>query len=164
MRRLARRAALAGLLVLVVAAAPAPVPNASELVIAGHVRHGMRLDMAELRHLPPVEERVSFRGEQGEQTATFQGVRLWTLLDQAGAFDPAKPRSRVAATLTATGRDGYTVALALAEIDPAFEGKAVLIAYAADGHAPAGGGFRLVVPGDQRGGRSVRDVVRIEVR
>ena len=70
----------------------------------------------------------------------------------------------MAKVLIATGRDGYTAALALAELDPVFEGKEVLIATTADGHAPEDGGLRLVVPGDQRGGRSVRDVVRIVVR
>ena len=52
----------------------------------------------------------------------------------------------------------------LAELDPEFEGKEVLIANTADGRPMADGGLRLVVPGDQRGGRSVHDLVRIVVR
>ena len=52
----------------------------------------------------------------------------------------------------------------MAEIDPEFEGKQVLLAYPMDDHAIGVGRLRLVVPGDKRGGRSVRDVARIEVR
>jgi hypothetical protein len=52
--------------------------------------------------------------------------------------------------------------LALAEIDPEFEGKQVLLAFRRDGQ-PMPGELRLVVPGDRRGGRSARDVVRIEL-
>jgi DMSO/TMAO reductase YedYZ molybdopterin-dependent catalytic subunit len=47
----------------------------------------------------------------------------------------------------------------MGEIDPAFEGKQVLLAYEGDGKAIP---LRLVVPGDKRGGRAVKDVVRVE--
>ncbi len=163
MRRLAAPALLAAALLL--GAGPLSTPQAADsaLVIDGEVGHALHLTAADLRRLPQTEERVSFEGERGRTTATFAGVRLWTLLEQAGGL-AAKPRDRVAKVLMATGADGYTAAVALAELDPAFEGKPVLIAYSADGHPPADGGLRLVVPGDQRGGRSVRDVVRIVVR
>ena len=72
-------------------------------------------------------------------------------------------RARLRRTIWVTGRDGYTAALALAEIDPEFEGKQVLLAYRRDGKPIDGNTLRLVVPGDRHGGRSVRDVVRIEV-
>ncbi len=166
MRRLAAPALLAAALLLSVGAGPAPAPQApdSALVIDGDARHELRLTAADLQSLPRVEQRVSFEGEHGQTTATYAGVRLWTLLEQSGVLEAAKPRDHVAKVLIVTGRDGYTAALALAELDPAFEGKPVLIAYAADGRPLAGGGLRLVVPGDRRGGRSVRDVVRIAVR
>ena len=54
--------------------------------------------------------------------------------------------------------------LTLAEIDPEFEGKRVILAYWRDGQPLPGGELRLVVPGDHRGGRSVREVVKIELR
>lgn len=62
-----------------------------------------------------------------------------------------------------TGRDGYTAVLALAEVDPEFEGKQVLLAYRRDGQPMDGHALRLVVPGDHHGGHSVRDVVRIDL-
>ena len=57
--------------------------------------------------------------------------------------------------------DGYAVALA--EIDPEFEGKQVLLAYRRNGQPIEGNTLRLVVPADRHGGRSVRDVVRIDL-
>ncbi len=63
-----------------------------------------------------------------------------------------------------TGADGYTVAVAIGEMDPEFEGKSVILAYTKDGQKIPGTGLRLVVPGDQRGGRSVHDMVRVEIR
>ncbi len=159
--RLGRRAVLGAALLMAVAAGPTTEPG---LAIVGHVRLELRVTAHDLRQMAPVEERVSFLAEHGEKTATYQGVLLWTLLEQAGAFNSSKPRSRVPEVIFVTGRDGFTAALALAELDPSFEDKKVLIAYAADGVALPDGQLRLVLPGDRRGGRSVRDLVRIEVR
>ena len=44
------------------------------------------------------------------------------------------------------------------------EGKPVLLAWARDGKPMADEALRLVVPGDRRGGRNARDVVRIALR
>jgi DMSO/TMAO reductase YedYZ molybdopterin-dependent catalytic subunit len=146
---------------------PPPAPSQAPgpaLAIDGDVVHALRVTADDLRRLPAMEQRVSFEGEHGQTTATYTGVRLWTLLEQAEVVGASKPRDRVGRVLIATGRDGYTAALALAEIDPAFEHKPVLIAYAANGQPMADGALRLLVPGDRRGGRSVRDLVRIAVR
>ena len=49
-------------------------------------------------------------------------------------------------TLLITGRDGYAVALAVGEVDPHYEGKSVILAYAG-GEPPASIATpRLVVP------------------
>jgi len=46
---------------------------------------------------------------------------------------------------------------------PAFEGKPVILAERTNGQPLGAGHFRIVVPGDRRGGRSVRDVASIAV-
>ncbi len=161
MRRLSAAALLAAGLLLG-AGPPAPQAGDSALLIEAGPQHELRVTAADLGRFPQDEQRVSFEGEHGQTTATYAGVRLWTLLEQAGGL-AALPRDRASKMLIAIGRDGYTAALALGELDPAFEGKPVLIATAADGH-PMAGGVRLVIPGDQRGGRDVRNVVRIVMR
>jgi hypothetical protein len=62
-----------------------------------------------------------------------------------------------------TGADGYTALIALGEIAPQFEGKKVLLDHEMNGFSLPGRALRLIVPGDGLGGRSVRDVVRIDV-
>jgi hypothetical protein len=53
--------------------------------------------------------------------------------------------------------------IALAEIAPQFAGRPVQIADHMNGSVLPGQALRLIVPGDRRGGRSVRDVVRIDM-
>jgi DMSO/TMAO reductase YedYZ molybdopterin-dependent catalytic subunit len=62
--------------------------------------------------------------------------------------------------------DGYAVVLSLAEVDPAMRQSTIIVADRADGQPlPADDGpFRLVVEGDTRPARSVRQVTAIEVR
>jgi DMSO/TMAO reductase YedYZ molybdopterin-dependent catalytic subunit len=88
---------------------------------------------------------------------------LWTVLQKAGVVDPAMHREQVSQSVVILGRDGYRVVLALGEIAPEFEGKQVILAERMDGQPLGDEHLRVVVPLDKRGGRSVRDVVRIEV-
>jgi hypothetical protein len=53
--------------------------------------------------------------------------------------------------------------IALAEIAPQFAGRPIQIADSANGAPLPQQALRLIVPGDRRGGRSVRDVVRIDI-
>jgi hypothetical protein len=65
----------------------------------------------------------------------------------------------------AEGQDGYQVVFSLGEIDPSFTDNEILLADAADGEALFGaqGRFRLVVPKDKHGARSVRILTKLEV-
>jgi len=136
--------------------------EAPGLVLVGSNGATTSLTLAEIASLPAVTREISFEGEHGAVTTRFSGPPLWTLLVRARIV-PGDPRSHVRMTVTTTGADGYTAVLALAEIDPAFEGKEVLLATEQDGKPVTGTGLRQAVPGDKRGGRSVRDVVRIAV-
>ena len=133
------------------------------LIIAQSIEQTQAVDLATVTQLPPVEQHVSFLTGHGMEQATYTGPLLWSLLDHAGSLG-SDPRARLRRTVVVTGRDGYVAVLALAEIDPEFEGKQVILAYRRDGQPLSGSELRLVVPNDRRGGRSVRDVVRIELR
>jgi hypothetical protein len=132
------------------------------IVIATRVDQTHMIDPAAVEHLPAVVEKISFLTEHGPEQATYTGALLWSVLKHQDLLG-GNPREHVRGTIWVTGRDGYTAVLALAEIDPDFEGKQVLLAYRRDGKPMAGNALRLVVPGDRYGGRSVRDVVRIEL-
>lgn len=116
-----------------------------------------------VEQLPAIEQQVSFLTGHGSEQAAYTGALLWSVLERAEMLR-GDPQARLRHTIMVTGRDGYVAVLALAEIDPEFEGKQVLLAYRRDGQPLDGHALRLVVPGDRRGGRSVRDVVRIDLR
>jgi hypothetical protein len=61
------------------------------------------------------------------------------------------------------GADGWTAVFGLAELSPEFAGKPIQLANEVNGAPIPNQGLRLVVPGEHRGGRSVRDVVRIDI-
>jgi hypothetical protein len=132
------------------------------IILATSVEQTHPIDPAMVEKLPAVEEKISFLTAHGPEQARYTGALLWSVLDSAEMLGGDR-RARLHRTIMVTGRDGYTAVLALAEIDPEFEGKQVLLAYRRDGQPIEGHALRLVVPGDRHGGRSVRDVVRIDI-
>jgi hypothetical protein len=141
---------------------PAATPNAV-LSLGGSIKHPQRFDAEALRQLPAETVQVSFQTERGPPTASFTGVRLWALLDQAGGIDDADKGAALHHLVKITGQDGYWIVISTGEIAPDFGAEPAMIAYQRDG-APLGGtGFRLVIPGDKHGGRSVRDVTAITI-
>ena len=144
---------------------PTPASGDAALTIAGLVQHPLRLTLSELRQLPPTTVDVSFMTSHGQEHAAYTGVSLWLLIERAGIADEAGTNHHhLQHSLLVSGRDGYAVALSVGELDPNFEGKAVILAYARDDQLFPENGIRLVVPGDQKGGRSVRDVVSVELK
>ena len=167
MRRGRGREAMRGILVLAVVAMVAGVPGGAFAqapsapdAAAQPAGQTVALSRAELEQLPSVT--VSLAPEHGAPVA-YAGPLLWTLLQRADAVGQ-EPRGRVRRVVTVTGRDGYSVVLALSEMDPEFEGKQVIVAIQADGMPIGAGELRLVVPGDKRPGRSVRNPVSVVVR
>ena len=130
--------------------------------MAGRIDHPGPIDLAALQAIPPVTVEITRTTPQGPRTTSYTGVSLWALVAAASPVHEAGPHSALRHAIMVQGRDGYSVALAIGELDPEFEGKQVLVAYAQDGKPLPD--LRLVVPGDKRTGRSVRDVVAIEVR
>jgi len=145
------------------AASPAAASVAAGIVVTGLSGRPAVVTGEALARLPAVRVSISFQTEHGPRHGLFAGPLLWTVLAHAGAIDPSNPRLAVHEVVLVTGSDGYTAALGLGEIAPAFEGKQVILAEAMDGQPLGVGHLRIVVPGDRYGGRAVRDVVRIAV-
>jgi len=133
------------------------------VIIEGLSGPAAKLTESDLAQLPSVSITVSFETEHGLHKASFEGPLLWTVLVHAGVIDPTKPREQVRQAVMVTGRDGYTAVLALGEIAPDFEAKQVILADQMDGQPLDTAHVRIVVPGDRRGGRSVREVSRITI-
>ena len=156
------RVAPAALLLAVLA--PTLAFSDDHAVLRGAVKHEFVLDDALLKTFPAITVNVTFETGQGKKVGTYAGVLLWALLEKAVTIDEPGKNAQLRHTLLITGRDGYAVAIAIGEIDPHYEGKSVILAYAGGEPAASFGSLRLVVPGDAHGGRSVRDVATIEVQ
>jgi hypothetical protein len=121
------------------------------------------MSAAEVEAMPAVSVTLPADSGHGQGARTFAGPLLWTVLDHEGALERLDPHAQVRQVVVLAGQDGYIAVIALGEISPEFEGKQVILADRLDGKALAPGHFRIVVPGDKRGGRGVHDLVRIEL-
>ena len=135
--------------------------------LSGAVKHPGDYELATLQALPATTETVAYSAVGQPVTATFTEVSIWALLTEAGLLtDPAAKNDVLNYYLLATGSDGYQAILSLGELDPMFGGAGSpdLIAYMEDGAPLGSDGFaRIVVPGDQAGGRYVSNLVSLQV-
>ena len=163
LRGLAIAALLFGRLVIAPEAGAADLP--AGFSVEGQVTQPLHLTVADLKQMSGIEVDASFENKAGVEKASYVGVSLKDLLDQAKVIDGSEKGARFHHTIDVVGIDGYTVSVAIGEIDPFLEGKPVLIAYLRDGKPvdPAGS-VRLIVPNDHHGARSVRDVVKVELK
>jgi hypothetical protein len=113
--------------------------------------------------LPKLTEKTQQKTSGGEQTVEWSGPLLWDILTSSGLVDPAKHGEHSHLILRAMGRDGYVVTIAVAEISPDFAGKPIIVADRLNGSPLPGEALRLIVPGERRAGRSVRDLVRLSI-
>ena len=96
-------------------------------------------------------------------TASYTGVSLWAVLMAAGGIADDEKGAELRHVVKIIARDGYMVVISTGEIAPDFGGKPALIAYQREGEPAGEAGLRLVMPGDKRGGRNVRDLIAIRV-
>ncbi|OYW15540.1 MAG: hypothetical protein B7Y82_11790 [Sphingomonadales bacterium 32-65-25] len=120
------------------------------------------VDAATLARLPVANATLTAHGKSHACT----GVWLADLAAAAGLPAGEALRGPALTTLiVAEAGDGYRVAFSLAELDPKLGNRAVLVANACDGQplAAADGPLRLVVPGEVRAARSVRQIKALRV-
>jgi hypothetical protein len=133
-------------------ASPAPLPGPFHL----------RIDAATLAGLP---RRTVTATDEAGHTDTYSGVALRDVLTRAGVPTGAPLRGRALTAYVVVGAaDGYHVVFSLAELDPSFTDRVVLIAESRDGtpFPPNIGPFRLIVPGEKREARWVRQVTGLD--
>lgn len=100
------------------------------------------------------------------RTASYAGYDLRLVLAAAGSAPVEGLRgNRLPGYITVTAADGYRVVFSLGELDKTLGDTLVLLADTENGHPlPATDGpWRLVVPGDQRAARSVRQLTSIRI-
>jgi hypothetical protein len=113
------------------------------------------------------QTKVTVFDPHAKKQVTYAGVPLVDLLAKLGVKRGKDLMGKALGQyVVATGSDGYVSVVALGEVDPAFHPGTVLVADAMDGKPLDAkvGPFRLVVSEDKKPARSVRNLVRIEVR
>ena len=151
------------LAIVLAAGLPAVRARAQDLALTGPAGQAVTLTPAQIAALPHVTLTVQVEGK----TTTFRGVPLTALLARVDAPAGKALRGKdLADVVLVSARDGYAVALALAETDPLMRKDQIILADSADGRplADTSGPYRLVVEGDQRAARSERMVAAIALR
>ena len=135
----------------------------AQVAVTGTVSKPLTLTIAELAVEPQVTIHSAFNTSHGPESADYAGVPLWSVLQKAGVVDVTAKGGHLRHGILVTAADGYGVLLSIGEVDPDFANDGAILAIRKDGQ-PLEEGVRLVVPGDKKGGRSVRHVTGIEVQ
>jgi hypothetical protein len=138
-------------------------PNEAVLVVQGTTGEPIRLTAGDLKKLPRVEvEAVDHRGNKSR----YSGVPLRVLLDKVGVPQGDKVRGKwIGSFVAVDALDDYRAVFALAELDPAFNDRTIILADQRNGqpldkkHGP----FQVIAPGDKRQARWVWGVREIRV-
>ncbi len=122
------------------------------------------LILERIRKLPAHELTTPMRSPRGTFQRSFKGALLSDYAAMHGLVPVLKPPAGPGNYyFLATAEDGFKVVLSFSEVAPRSSGKQVLLAYEQDGEAIRAGA-RLVVPGDDLGGRSIGGVAQIELK
>jgi hypothetical protein len=131
-------------------------------VILGEGRPPVRFTESDLARL--LQRSVTVEEYPGE--ARYEGVALADVLQQAGVpMGDSLSGPRLAQYVVVEAEDGYRVVFALAELDQSFTDREVLLANRRNGEflLEDDGPFRIIVPGEKRHARWVRQATRIIV-
>ena len=152
-----RWVALAAMLLYLPRAAPAQ----DSLVVVGPDGTTV-LTATDFRTMPRDTATVTFHGNEAER---YAGVPLHSVLLAAGLRADSIRGAAVRSRIVLEAADGYAVVLSLAEADPGVPDRRLLLADALNGsplpesEAP----FRLIIVGDSRHSRWIRQVTRIRI-
>ena len=136
--------------------------SAQTLQIVDSEGHATTLSPIQISNLPHLIVKVLDHGAP----AQFEGVSLDSLLSSAGVQLGDKLRGpRMTEVLLVEAADGYRVAFALAEVDPAFSERDIILADKRDGKPldAKEGPLRIIAPGDKRPARWVRQVIALRL-
>jgi hypothetical protein len=135
---------------------------AQALQIINAEGHATTLTTAQIANLP----HITVETRDHDTPARFEGVPLSAVLSTAGIqLGDTMRGPRMTEVILVEAADAYKVVFALAEFDPAFAPREIILADKRDGkpldakEEP----FRIVAPGDQRPSRWVRQVSTLRV-
>jgi DMSO/TMAO reductase YedYZ molybdopterin-dependent catalytic subunit len=116
-----------------------------------------------IRKLPEHALKTSMRSPRGTFERSFRGALLADYAAMHGLTPVPSPSGPANYYFVATAQDGFKAALSYTEVATKSSGKQVLLAWEQDGE-PLKVGVRLVVPGDDLGGRSILGLAELELK
>ncbi len=142
--------------------ADSPAPKAI-LGVNGEVEHPLQLSGTEVAKLPRHTARAI---DHDGVDATFEGTPLVEILRLAGVKLGEQLRGQEMTTyVLVQATDNYQVVFAMAELDPGFTDRVIFLADRRDGNPLSAkeGPLRIIVPGEKRHARWVRQVTTLTV-
>jgi hypothetical protein len=136
--------------------------NAQQIAVQKGSGAAVNVTAAEMASLPHQAISVKDHGK----SARFEGVPLGLVLEKAGVpLGDSLRGKRLSDCLLVEAADGYRVVFALPELDPGFTDRVILLADKVDGHPldTKQGPFRIIVPGEKRMARWVRQVTSLRI-
>jgi hypothetical protein len=136
--------------------------SAASISVSGEDGKTQHFDLAALAQLPQHNVHAEAHGK----AVACSGPNLIDLLGAVGAPAGEALRGKNLALYVRVGAaDGYRAIFALAELDPGFRSDVPIVTASCDGSVldAKDGPFRLVVPGEKRPARWVRQVTAIEL-
>ena len=145
---------------------PKPFPpdiGPATITVTGIGSKSVTLSVSDLSNLPHQTVKATDHGTP----ATFDGVLLTDVLAEVDLPLGEKFQSTGASYyVVVEAKDGYRVVFAWAELDSTFMNKSVYVVTKRDGKplTDKDGPFQLVVPGEKRNARWVRQVAALRIR
>lgn len=134
------------------------------LTVTGEVTKPLTLQAADLKAMAHTQ--VTGKDRDGKEHQ-YTGILVVDLLKQAGATVGGELRGEnLTKYVIVKAVDGYEVLFALPELDTEFASRSIILADSVDG-TPLGSGvgpYRIIVPGEKKPARWIREVKSIEVR
>ena len=151
------------LLVLILLVSFASRAGDVALTVTGEVKTPLKLTLAELQTMPAAKASVK---DHDGSTGSYEGIPLHAILHNAGVPQGESLRGDpLQLCVLVSAADGYKACFTLAELDPLFTDRQVLLAYRRNGSDldAKTGPLRLVIPDEKRQGRWVRQVTQLEI-
>jgi hypothetical protein len=141
----------------------APASATSTLTVQGLTGKPHVVTAAEWQAMRRIDTTVAAHQVSGR----YSGVLLTDLLGLVAApLGDALRGKALGAYIVVEAADGYRVVFSLAEFDPGYTDRLAIVADRKDGQSLAGNEapYHLIIPGEKRPARWVRQVVRITLR
>lgn len=138
--------------------------KSSSLSVTGEVKTSLTLTTKDLEKMVKMELKAT---DHDEKEHSYSGVELATILKLAGVTLGAELRGKNAAKfLLISATDGYRVVFSLAEADPEFSQKRILLATRKDGSLlpESEGPFKIIIEGEKKKARFIRQINSIQVK